>query len=1103
MSSLKAAVAALFAGFAFFAIPAGMHAQVAGSALVGTVSDPAGGVIQAAKVVATNVDTNLNRVTVTNEFGIYDLSGLVPGRYTVTVEKQGFRRQALEGVVLQVAQKARLDVTMQVGQVSESVTVKAEAPLVDTETPEIGAVMTSEAVTQLPLNGRNFTQLASLTAGVNRSNDARPPNYNYNTAKQPSPTGAGAGSVGNSYTLDGTYNKDMWSGSYNVLPPIDSIAEFKVEAALYSAAAGFGGATVVNAITKSGTNEFRGTLWEFVRNQDFDATNFFSTVDASGRRQQPKLTRNQFGFTFGGPVLKDRTFFFASYEGTRERKGNTYTTRIPTAEERRGDLSNYAAVIGKNIVDPTTGQPFPNNTIPVSRINSISATLIDAYFPEPTNPADFFRNYVAAPSRSYDADNFSIRIDHRLSDAHSLFGRWSITKLDVFNPGANSSGLTRLGGQHSTNNWQNGALGLTSILTPSLTNDFRLNYNRSTDYLRGQNISDLLERTGLRYPLLRGDPATGVAMVSLSMSTTSMITSVLNLYRYDNANWNYPLRDDLTWVRGKHTLQMGAETQAVRAWGLSDTTAGSVSFTGRFTGDGYSDFLLGNPFSMSISFPQSHRGDLRSRFFGGYVQDSWKVTPKLTLNFGLRYELTSAPVEQSGHLVQWDPTLGNGVGGLRYPRQNRTAQEFYTNFRPDLPFGFVDSDTIYDADKNNWGPRFGLAYRPFGGTKTVIRTGYALQYWVNLGLPQAAGWAAVPPNKLSGSLTSSATTPTLTWESAYAGSFAGVTQQGVAFSVNAKQQRQNLNPYVSQWSVGIAHEILPNTVFKADYVGSKATKLWAAWDEQTPGPSSLPLADRIPFPKWGSITGYHNAGTANYNGLLLAVERRFSGGLSFKANWTWSHALSRGGGWLDQGLLSRVQNPHDLKNEVSRTGEDMRHVVSGYWVWDLPFGPGKRLFDIGGPLGHVIGGWQLTGLLYAHTGAPLLWSVAQSFCNSNMGGNFCLPNVTGTAGQYTIGGQGVDRPKYDRAYFPSPNFTYGNAGMNPLDMNSTWNIDAGLFKQFPLTERLRLEFRAEAFNIFNHPYLIDLNARPDSANFALATRAADPRDLQFALKLHF
>jgi len=181
----------------------------------------------------------------------------------------------------------------------------------------------------------------------------------------------------------------------------------------------------------------------------------------------------------------------------------------------------------------------------------------------------------------------------------------------------------------------------------------------------------------------------------------------------------------------------------------------------------------------------------------------------------------------------------------------------------------------------------------------------------------------------------------------------------------------------------------------------------------------------------------------------------------------------------------------------------MRHVGSGYWVWDLPFGPGKRLFDIGGPLGHVIGGWQLTGLLYAHTGAPLLWSVAQSFCNSNMGGNFCLPNVTGTASQYTIGGRGVDRPKYDRAYFPSPNFAYGNAGMNPLDMNSTWNIDAGLFKQFPLTERLRLEFRAEAFNIFNHPYLIDLNARPDSANFALATRAADPRDLQFALKLHF
>ncbi|PYV17959.1 MAG: hypothetical protein DMG07_04805, partial [Acidobacteria bacterium] len=889
-----------------------------------------------------NVDTGIGRSATTSADGDYSLTNLSAGRYTLEIEASGFKRKRIEGISLRVAQSARYDITLEVGAASEIVQVQGAVPLGDTETPVVGAVIGEEALLQLPLNGRNFVQLASLTAGITSSENSRTPNTDLNPIKLPSPTGGGIAAFGTNYSLDGASNRDMWSQSYNVLPPIDSIKEFKVQVGQYSAAYGFGGGSVINTITKSGTNQFHGTLWEFLRNQTLDAANFFSGRNpATGEKIKAPLKRNQFGFTLGGPIVKKRTFFFGTYEGTRERRGLTYVTKLPTDAERAGNLTSYAALTNKSIIDPVTKEPFPNNAIPNSRIDSISKAVLEAIVPLPNNPSDPLRNYIVAPSARRDYNNYSIRVDHQLTSNYQLFGRYSMTRPDFFTPGTNSSGLTAVGGQIYKDRWQNASVGLTTILGPKMINDLRIGYDRGFNVIRGQNVGDLVTRVGLLPPLGRGDPQLG-GTPGISWGRSSMLPSFLNIYRLDDSYWTYSVRNDLTWVHGKHTFQLGGEYQRNMGWGVADTVPSSLSFSGFLTGDGFSDFLLGLPASISASQPPRERPDMRSFFLAGYVQDQWNVSRRLTLDWGVRYELPSPPTEIHGNMARWDPTLGNGVGGLRFPQQNDLVKDFYATKRTDLPYGFLDSESIWAWDKNNWGPRIGLAYRPFGGTRTVIRSGYGIYYWVETQFSR--GRNSIPPNILSGSLTSDPNVPTLTWNSANTQRILDSSVLGRPFGVQeqAPPGGENLNPYIQQWSLSIAQEIAKNTVVEAQYLGSKTTHIVLFIDEQyaTDGPGPGNVANRVPFKSWGSVTLRHNAGSANYNGLLLTVERRFKGGLSFKSSYTWSKALSRGGAWARIGFASLVQNRYNLKNEVSRIGEDVRQRFTTYMIWDLPLGRG-------------------------------------------------------------------------------------------------------------------------------------------------------------------
>jgi hypothetical protein len=1074
-----------------FLIAPAAQAQVVNATLTGTVKDSSGAVIAGSKVVATNMGTNLTHETATDSQGNYRLPSLPPGRYKVQAEMQGFKTSVISGIVLQVAQQARVDVELQLGEVTQTIDVVGTAPVIDTESPTIGSVVDQKKVVELPLNGRNFMELALLSQGINEAGNS--------TAKGGflrkgfAPSAAGMPTTENNYQLDGADNKEGFFNTFNVAPSVDAVQEFKIQIGQYSAEFGSGGGAVINVVTKSGTNDFHGTLWEFIRNDKLDARNFF----LSPTTRKAALRRNQFGVAGGGPIKKNRTFFFGNYDGTRERRGVFRGARVPTAAELSGNLAS----LGKTIMDPVTKLPFPNNVIPANRIDPISAGLAK-YYEAPNNPSGTVQNYVANLSSRDDADSFLFRVDHRFSSKHDLMSRYALQDREIYTPGT----FTRVGGTAIPQRFQNIVLGLTSTLTPNLLNEARVSFGRTVNRQQGQTTGNPIA-ADLGIPFAPRDPINSGFPEGIGLGTTAISGIGEGKPWFLTVN-SFQWYDGITWTRAAHAIKAGADIRRVRSDAfLATRQNNSYTFNGQFTRDGFADFLLGIPSSSSLALKPNDPARFRRTQMAYYVLDDWKVNSKLTLNIGLRYEFNQIPRELSGLTPIFDPSLGNGAGGLRYPSQNTNARPFFEQIRPDLAYGILDRETQYLPDKNNFAPRFGLAFRPFNNNRTVIRGGYGIYYsssqLANISQNSVTG----PPAQLWAGFTSDTITPTLNYGGDI-GKTPEETFRTVRLGLLTGFENQWLEAYTQQWSLSVGQEIGRDFVVEAQYLGSKSAHVENIFDYNYTRPGTTALATRLPFPKYDRIAGFSSGAAANYNALLLSAERRFSDGLSFKGSYTFAKALTINGGRRANGNITQVQDSGNLRPEKGSAADDIRQRFVYNWVYELPWGQGKAWGSNMNPIADkILGGWSVSGIATFRTGLYLDTLVASANCNASPFG-ICRADLNSDPYRNS---NGVDSPKFNVNAFNWPRKTapfaaprFGTAAVNALQGNGINTWDMAVLKNVAWGDSYRIQFRWELFNAFNHASFGQPISAPDNPNFGRVTSTAiGPREMQFGLKFYW
>lgn len=1063
-------------------------AQVPTAVLTGVVKDSTGALVPNVKVAAISTDTNLSRQVTTDESGTFRIAALNPGPYRLEAEGSGFKKSTIGGIVLEVGQQSRVDVEMQVGDVTQTIEVAGHASVINTESNLIGGVIDTKRVVSLPLNGRNFMELTTLTAGIGEGTGAAA------IVNKRAPTAAGMPHQENNYQLDGADNKEAFFNSWNLGPSVDSIQEFSIQVGQYSAEFGSGGGAVINVVTKSGTNQIHGAAGEFLRNNEFDARNFFLTPSQS----IAPLRRNQFGVAVGGPIIKNKMFLFADYDGSRIRQGVFRSGVTPSPAQIRGDFSGF----NKIIKDPVSGLPFANNIIPTNRLDPIAQALAK-YYPAANNPNPA-QNFSANFSSINDFDSGLFRFDWQLTNKNALMVRYGIQDIYQYTPGT----FPTVGGLIIPQKPQNLAINLTTILSSRLLNEVRASYGRQIHRQRGQNSgTPIAANAGVPFAPKDGSGAGFVEGLGLSNTIFSSLSEQQPWFLTVNTFQWY---DGITWSHGKHNLKAGADIRRHRADAFLGTRLNnSYSFTGQFSSDGFADFLLGDMASSSVALAPNETGRFRRTMMSFYALDDWKVSPKLTLNIGVRYEYAQIPKELSGLTPQFDRSLANGQGGLRFPKQNKNAEPFYKNVRPDLGFGYLDRETLFTPDKNDIAPRFGFAYRPFGGSRTVVRGGYGIFFsspqLMNLIQNSVTG----PPAQLWAGYTSDVARPTLTWAGDISNPNGSLAT--AIFGLLTGPQNDWTDGYTQQWSLSVAQEVTRNTVVEVQYLGSKSTHLETAQDYNSVQPGPGTLQARVPYPKWNRVYGFNSGGAANYNALLVSVEKRMGQGLTFKGAYTFSKTLAKNGA-RSSGNVGQVQNPFDLRQNNGYSSDNVPQRFTGNWLYELPLGRGRAL---GGNMNRaadlLVGGWQVSGIVtlnngYQVGGGP---TIAAANCNSSAQ-NLCRPDLIGA---FMLGGSGLNTPRWDRNAFDWPLNTakhpaqaprFGSASMNVLRGNAVSTADIGIFKVFPFKERYRFEFRTEMFNAFNHTNFANPNASVENPNFGRTfSTSVGPRTIQFALKFYW
>jgi hypothetical protein len=1082
--------------------------QVSSAAITGVVRDQAGAAVPGATVTVTNTQTNRQRIVATTSDGVYAAPGLLPGAYRVDVGLNGFKPLRREGIQAATGQTIRLDLELSVGDVREQVRVKGDAPLLRAESPSLGAVIDNAQVVQLPLNGRSFITLATLAPGVALPPGTQLPRINGGRPRT------------NEYLYDGISVLQPEPGQVAYFPIIDAIQEFKIESNSPPAEFGRFNGGVINLTTKSGGNALHGNAFEFFRNEALNGTNFFQTA----LQTKPDYRRNQFGATFGGPLVKDHTFFFVDYQGQRQTIGRTVTSTVPTLLQRQGVFTEAIAGKVPVIYDPATTvgnrrSPFPGNVIPTGRMDPVAAALLQRY-PLPTSSGTA-NNYSKTLGEVDNQDQWDVRLDHRFpSNRDSVFGRLTYFR-DGFvpvTPLPEGSGVTSgtLGPQDTTawsfaSNYQH-------TFSNTMLNEIRIGQTSRTV---GRTAARLTTAAGnaLNIPGIPSTAAFPNTLPTFQIAGYTQLGSPMNTASDFHTSVTQ-VADSLSWVKGRHSLKMGLDWRWERLNVVQPPyPTGLFSFSNLFTdlptnsantGTPLASFLLGQVQTFSIDLQNSQIQE-RARFQEYFIQDDWKISDRLTVNPGLRYTLNFPSTEINGQTAVFDL---------------QTQQLEYPGDQPVRPL-----------KKNNFGPRLGAVSRLTD--KTIVSSGYGL-VWIEMAgittpfttptfpflqtVTQRTLDNITPAFVLQGGPSVAPISPTPT---------AGLGQ-GV-FSVNAGLG----SGYVQQWNVSVQRELSPNTTFEVAYVGSKITNAGLPDSNQNQLTASqlaigAPLQQRVtnpffgiiprssslgdptitraqllkPFREYTTVSLYrNNVGATRYDGLELSVRQRLSRGLQYSAAYTYSKLMDDASSVFDASILTGPIANFPVADSFNRSLErdysngDIPHVFVSSILWDLPYGAG-RPHEPGGVVGAIVRDWSIVGLVTLQSGIPVAVTQTTNF-NAFAGFGTQRPNLVGDpmlpADQRTF-----SRWFNTAAFSTAPIFTIGTASRNPVRGPSYRNVDLSFIRRVPVASGQSLEFRAEIFNLLN---TVNLSAPASwilgAANFGTIISALDPRVVQLAIKYNF
>lgn len=1071
---------------------AGALAQTPTGEISGTVSDSSGAVIAGSKVTVTNPATNVQRIAESNELGLYSVPALPPGVYNVRVEKAGFTVQSRTNLGLQTGQVAKIDITMQVGNVAETVEVTAAAPVIESETTTIGTVIENKRIVDLPLNGRNYLQLASLIPGATTNGPASSQGQQRmgGARNSFSLNVAGQRVHYNHYSLDGMENTDPNFNTYVFLPSIDALQEFKVESGLFPAEYGRGIAQV-NATTKSGANDFHGTVFHFLRNAKLDAKNYFDRKDLP----KPAFKRNQFGGTVTGRILRDKLFFMANYEGLRERRDLTQTGTLPTAALRSGN-------IGRAIVDPfSAGRvPFPGNIIPANRIQPISAKVLADFYPLPNNTGvtGLANNYINNEGRNSDGNQGSGRLDWSQSSNSNFFFRFSQTVEPQYIPSV-INGQGNLASIYA----QQGVLGHTKVFGANKINEFKVgvNYLKSSNSQTRAGVRNVVAELGIpdidrSNPLFWGIPVFGISGYS----------SVGDCNDCPFVNWNTSgmITNNFSWIKGKHQVKIGGEIRRVRYNQIGAVVPrGRFSFSGQYSGDPMADFLLG---AMSNSEGQvgAPIANMRSNYLALFIQDTWKISPKLTLNYGLRWEYESPWYDKHDAIVNIDFRWDNSIEPT-YVRAG-TGDPFQGNPQFPLPDNVQYTRDgrfgrgAYAPDRNDIAPRLGIAYSL--NSKTVIRTGGGIYYVRDIG-NGTFDVVRNAPFTIRRNEPGNQTVPNLSWQVPF-------TQKGAPTFILINQFGERTT-YIGQWSFGLQRELTKQMSLEVTYMGSTGVHLRRLQTYNNAPPGVGNINARRPFPQFGGFQVMNAPGHSSYHALQSRLQHRFSNGFTLLGSYAWSKSIDNGSGIrTTDGDPLTPSNDYDLGRERGRSAFDFRHRLTASFLYELPFGKGRAMAIANPVADFVFGGWQVGGIFTVQTGFP-----QTAFCgpgNIQNGGGYCAPDVVPGQSPNDISERTVQRFFNTSAFVDrlgqSPtaitDFRFGNSGRNTITGPGIVSLDASLMKTFRITERQRLEFRSEFFNLPNHPIFAPPGTTLRTPNYGvIGATKIDSRQLQFALKYQF
>ncbi len=1032
-----------------------MWGQSTTGALTGSVTDSSGAVVVGATVTVTSNSTGISYTAPVDSEGLYRVSQLPPGNYSVHITAAGFKTYDIPSLTLQVDQQARQDVTLGVGQSAETVNVSGTAQLLDTVTSNVGQVIETKQIQDLPLNGRNYLQLATLSAGVSPiAPGVSSPASTWTGTQVVSLSIAGLREDDVSYLYDGIETRNGWYGAAGLLPSIDNIQEFKVEQTGSSSAYGNAGA-FINVVTRSGSNELHGSVYEFLRNNKLDSRNYFDVGPP------PPFHQNQFGASLGGPIKKNKMFFFLNYEGFRQTQPTDSLNTVPTPAELNGDFS----MLSKQLINPFTGAPYPGNIIPKSDFSPVG-TRLAAYYPAPNGDYPGGENFLAVTNTTDNWDQASGRIDYSISNKDTVFGRYTQQVQTTV-----LGGITIYNSQTFPTNPKSLAIGWNHTFNPSLLNNFRFGYTHTeTGETRAFGLNSAYANpVGLRNVGLQPG-SYGVPRLSISGYANPGGANGTEVIREGLFMWT----DGVSLQKGRHNITAGVDVRYDPTYLYEDWQGTNLSFNGNYTGNSIADLLVGVP-SAGGSADGDPTLNLRRWYQAYYVEDSFQVSHRLNVNGGLRYEYAQPPVDTRNHVGSFDFATGTE---LTYPDTKliglgrQMVRPRYTNFSPRLGF--------------NW--------LPLASGNTVVKGGFGIyflqanlnQFEVEVDTPKYYSVSFYNNSPVGQSL---AFTADQLFDPALAGTRPG-SGQSVSF-----ENPNNATPYTYEWSLAVQQTFLRNWLLELTYLGSAAHHF-----EERIISNPLQPDDTTRFPLYpGGAQENINSGNSIYNGVTARVEKRYSSGFSLLGAYTFSKCLSEP--WQDQFSW----HPLDLRLDRGHCADDLNHRLSVNSIYELPFGRGKHFLNDNDVLNQVVGGWQASAIASFYTGP---WFTLSS--NQNLG-NFinALPNVTGPVNNSSLR-SGLGKHGRVGPYFAVQNVqpvttlgVQGNAGVGNIRAPGAQNWDLALFKSFKFRDRFGLTFRTDFFNAFNHANFTGLVTNVNAANFGDVSSALAGREIQFSLRLAF